>query len=103
MTCIPQARKENNQPVVQQLETVLRAAMTEKQKTLRPEIQLLNTLLQVSDKRQRKLVRCFLPNSTLVAHGVPTPVVLQMMQDPAAKQVRLTALLVLAASTLQLR
>ena len=59
----PQARKEGNQQVVRQLETVLRAAMQEKQKALRPEIQLLNTLLAASDRPTRKRVRMLPPSA----------------------------------------
>ena len=56
-----QARKEGNQPVVHQLELVIRTAMDAKQRTLRPEIQLLNTLLAAQDRRTRQRVRCSVP------------------------------------------
>ncbi|CAI5535923.1 unnamed protein product [Closterium sp. Naga37s-1] len=43
---VDMARKEGNPEVVQQLETVLKVAMVEKEKTLRPEIRMLNQLLR---------------------------------------------------------
>ena len=51
-----QARKEQNSEIVKQLEGALKAAMEEKQKTLRPEIQLLNNLLAVNSRPARKQV-----------------------------------------------
>ena len=83
-----QARKERNSHVVQQLETVLRAAMEEKQKTLRPEIQLLNALLAQQDRRTRKRVRCVALRPCPVAdQAYSGAVLLQMMQDPEALKV----------------
>ena len=49
-----QAKKEKNSAVAKQLEGALKAAMEEKQKTLRPEIQLLNNLLAVNSRTARK-------------------------------------------------
>ena len=49
-----QAKKEQNSEVAKQLESALKAAMEEKQKTLRPEIQLLNNLLAVNSRPARK-------------------------------------------------
>ncbi|CAI5481758.1 unnamed protein product [Closterium sp. Yama58-4] len=43
---VDMARKEGNPEVVQQLESVLKVAMAEKEKTLRPEIRMLNQLLR---------------------------------------------------------
>ena len=53
-----QAKKEKNSAVAKQLEGALKAAMEEKQKTLRPEIQLLNNLLAVNSRTARKQA-CF--------------------------------------------
>jgi hypothetical protein len=44
--------------VVGKLETVLSVAMEEKQRTLRPEIQLLNRLLGAKTGADRTAVRC---------------------------------------------
>eukprot|EP00270_Netrium_digitus_P003325 TRINITY_DN13806_c0_g1_i2.p1 TRINITY_DN13806_c0_g1~~TRINITY_DN13806_c0_g1_i2.p1 ORF type:complete len:269 (-),score=52.74 TRINITY_DN13806_c0_g1_i2:169-975(-) len=52
-TYLEMAKKEGNSDVVQQLERVLRAAMEEKEKTLRPEIRLLNQLLRQSRTTER--------------------------------------------------
>ena len=51
-----QARKEGNAEVVGRLESVLKIAMEEKQKTLRPEIQLLNSLIAAKSSLQRQEV-----------------------------------------------
>lgn len=51
-----QARKEGNAQVFGKLESTLKVAMEEKNKTLRPEIQLLNKLLGISVSKQRKQV-----------------------------------------------
>lgn len=53
-----QARKEGNADMTAKLEQVLKIAMDEKQKTLRPEIQLLNQLLACTTPVERKEVRC---------------------------------------------
>jgi hypothetical protein len=42
---------------VRRLEEVLKVAMAEKQKTLRPEIQLLNRLLAAEGSTERRQVR----------------------------------------------
>ena len=52
-----QARKEGNADVKYKLEKVLTVAMEEKQKTLRPEIQLLNSLLATESTEGRRSVR----------------------------------------------
>ena len=49
-----QAKKEGDAEVVRRLEEVLKVAMSEKQKTLRPEIQLLNRLLAVESSAERR-------------------------------------------------
>ncbi|KAK9812229.1 hypothetical protein WJX73_005774 [Symbiochloris irregularis] len=53
-TYLDMAKKENNNEVTEQLESVLKICMEEKQKTLPPEIQLLNTLLSTKTADQRK-------------------------------------------------
>ena len=53
-----QARKEGNKEVCTKLEQVLKIAMEEKQKTLRPEIQLLNNLMAATTVPERERV-CF--------------------------------------------
>lgn len=53
---LPQARKEGNADVTAKLEQVLKIAMDEKQKTLRPEIQLLNQLLACDSPADRQKV-----------------------------------------------
>ncbi len=52
-----QAKKEGDAEVVRRLEEVLKVAMAEKQKTLRPEIQLLNRLLAAEGSTERRQVR----------------------------------------------
>lgn len=47
------ARKEGNPEVVRQLESVMRTAMEEKNKTLRPEIRMLNQLLREKTSSER--------------------------------------------------
>ena len=54
---LQQARKEGEEDVVGKLEKVLSVAMEEKQKTLRPEIQLLNRLLGAKTGAERTAVR----------------------------------------------
>ena len=51
-----QAKKEGDAAVASQVESVLKVAMAEKQKTLRQEIQLLNRLLAVETSAERKQV-----------------------------------------------
>ena len=55
-----QAKKEGNTEVCRKLEEVLRVAMEEKQKTLRPEIQLLNNLMAATTvpERERVCLHC---------------------------------------------
>ncbi|KAK9841991.1 hypothetical protein WJX81_002995 [Elliptochloris bilobata] len=55
-TYLTMAKKEGDAEVVTRLEAVLKAAMDEKQKMLRPEIQLLNRLLAVETSAERKQV-----------------------------------------------
>lgn len=55
-TYLDMARKEGNTEVCSKLETVLRVAMEEKQKTLRPEIQLLNNLMAATTVPERERV-----------------------------------------------
>lgn len=50
------ARKEGNADVKVKLEAVLKVAMEEKQKTLRPEIQLLNSLLSADSTAGRRSI-----------------------------------------------
>ena len=52
-----QAKKEGNKEVCAKLEQVLKIAMEEKQKTLRPEIQLLNNLMAATTVPERERVR----------------------------------------------
>lgn len=60
-TYIAMAQKEGNVEVASQLESVLKAAWAEKQKTLRPEIRLLNRLLELPTAEERiKVCLCFL-------------------------------------------
>uniref|UniRef100_A0A7S0MQ78 Uncharacterized protein n=1 Tax=Pyramimonas obovata TaxID=1411642 RepID=A0A7S0MQ78_9CHLO len=47
------AKKEKQTEVVAQVETALQAALKEKEKTLRPEIRLLNRLLRAKTKAER--------------------------------------------------
>ena len=51
-----QAQKEGNKEVINQLEIVMKICMEEKQRTLRPEIQLLNTLLAMPSADARNKV-----------------------------------------------
>ena len=53
---LQQAKKEGNPEVCRKLEEVLRIAMEEKQKTLRPEIQLLNNLMAATTVPERERV-----------------------------------------------
>lgn len=55
-TYLEMARKEGNPDVSGKLEQVIKIAMDEKQKTLRPEIQLLNTLLACRTREERRKV-----------------------------------------------
>ena len=57
-SALGQAEKEGDAAVKARLQSVLKVAMEEKQKTLRPEIQLLNRLLAVESSAQRKQARC---------------------------------------------
>ena len=58
MSCILlQAKKEGNAEIAAKLESALRVAMAEKQKHLRPEIRLLNELMQIKDDTQRQRVK----------------------------------------------
>jgi hypothetical protein len=54
---VPQAKKEGNADMVTRLEGALKAAFEAKQKTLRPEIQLLNRLLSIKSSDALRLVR----------------------------------------------
>ena len=51
-----QAKKEGNAEIAGKLEEALRTAMAEKQKHLRPEIRLLNELMQIHGDSQRQKV-----------------------------------------------
>ena len=53
---LSQAKKEGNKDVCAKLEQVLKVAMEEKQKTLRPEIQLLNNLMAATTVPERERV-----------------------------------------------
>eukprot|EP00803_Ostreobium_quekettii_P010158 evm.model.scf_1929.1 EVM.evm.TU.scf_1929.1 scf_1929:2076-2726(+) len=53
-TYLQMARKEGNAEVAGRMESVLKIAMEEKNKTLRPEIQLLNGLLAEEDRVERR-------------------------------------------------
>lgn len=55
-TYLDMAKKEGNTEVCRKLEEVLRVAMEEKQKTLRPEIQLLNNLMAATTVPERERV-----------------------------------------------
>ncbi|KAL0038104.1 hypothetical protein WJX79_002967 [Trebouxia sp. C0005] len=55
-TYLDMAKKEGNIEVCRKLEEVLRVAMEEKQKTLRPEIQLLNNLMAATTVPERERV-----------------------------------------------
>lgn len=55
-TYLDMARKEGNKEVCTKLEQVLKIAMEEKQKTLRPEIQLLNNLMAATTVPERERV-----------------------------------------------
>lgn len=52
-TYLEMAKKEGNVEVMKKIEEVLEIAMTEKGKTLRPEIQLMNKLLNETDQYER--------------------------------------------------
>lgn len=52
-TFMEMARKDGNMDMVKQIESALKVAMDEKGKTLRPEIQLLNQLLQQNRASER--------------------------------------------------
>lgn len=52
-TFMEMARKDGNMDMVKQIESALKVAMDEKGKTLRPEIQLLNQLLQQNRGSER--------------------------------------------------
>lgn len=60
-----QAKKEGNKEVCSKLEHVLKIAMEEKQKTLRPEIQLLNNLMAATTVPERERV-CLLHQWTIL-------------------------------------
>eukprot|EP00899_Mesostigma_viride_P023032 jgi/Mesvir1/3913/Mv19856-RA.1 len=55
-TYLEMARKEGNQDVVSRIEPILRITMQEKEKTLRPEIQLLNALLRAPSEQERQKI-----------------------------------------------
>lgn len=55
-TYLDMANKEGNKDVAAKLEIVLKAAMSAKQATLRPEIQLLNKLLSCKGQQEREQV-----------------------------------------------
>ncbi|KAL3137155.1 hypothetical protein ABBQ32_006723 [Trebouxia sp. C0010 RCD-2024] len=55
-TYLDMARQEGNKEVCTKLEQVLKIAMEEKQKTLRPEIQLLNNLMAATTVPERERV-----------------------------------------------
>lgn len=52
-TYLEMAKKEGNAEVMKKIENVLEIAMEEKGKTLRPEIQLMNKLLNSTDQYER--------------------------------------------------
>ncbi|MCO5580063.1 hypothetical protein L7F22_033929 [Adiantum nelumboides] len=52
-TYLSMAKKEGNAEVVSRIETTLKTAMREREKTLRPEIQLLNQLLRDKTSAER--------------------------------------------------
>eukprot|EP00250_Pteridium_aquilinum_P001378 c11580_g1_i1 orf=579-1250(-) len=52
-TYLSMAKKEGNAEVVNRIETTLKIAMQEREKTLRPEIQLLNQLLRDNGASER--------------------------------------------------
>ncbi|KAH7286350.1 hypothetical protein KP509_32G002800 [Ceratopteris richardii] len=53
-TYLSMAKKEGNAEVVNRIETILKTAMQEREKILRPEIQLLNQLLRDKGTSDRK-------------------------------------------------
>lgn len=59
-----QAKKEGNAEIASKLEEALRTAMAEKQKHLRPEIRLLNELMQIQGDSQRQKVGHSFPRLT---------------------------------------
>lgn len=54
-TYLDMAKKEGNTEVVAQLERTVRAAMAEKEKTLRPELRMLNQLLRDKNAAERSV------------------------------------------------
>ena len=83
-----QAKKEGNAEIAGKLEEALRIAMAEKQKHLRPEIRLLNDLMQIKDDSERLQVGSpspvFCPASPCMEY---TPMV-----DPLAMSLTQTSL-----------
>lgn len=54
-TYLSMAKKEGNAEVVNRIETTMKIAMQEREKTLRPEIQLLNQLLRDNGASERSI------------------------------------------------
>lgn len=62
-----QARKEGKMDELKRLEICMKTAMEEKQKTLRPEIQLLNKLIAADSSDDRRKVHLCLPISYCIS------------------------------------
>jgi len=75
------AKKEKNTDVVAQMETALQAALKMKEKTLRPEIQLLNQLLRAKTKAERQSVLAQDPPTLVLNDGYFFKLLERMAKD----------------------
>lgn len=83
-TFMEMARKDGNMDMVNQIESALKVAMDEKGKTLRPEIQLLNKLLQQTRSSERSTT--FKGNSQYLRNDSYFFELLRMMTKDVEKQ-----------------
>lgn len=83
-TFMEMARKDGNMDMVKQIESALKVAMDEKGKTLRPEIQLLNQLLQQTRSSERSTT--FKGNSQYLRNDSYFFELLRMMTKDVEKQ-----------------
>lgn len=81
---VGKARKDGNMDMVKQIECVLKVAMDEKGKTLRPEIQLLNQLLRKNKASERSAT--FTGNLEYVRNGSYFFELLRMMTKDVEMQ-----------------
>ncbi|KAK9831613.1 hypothetical protein WJX74_002567 [Apatococcus lobatus] len=80
-TYMEMAKKEGNTEIAGKLEEALRTAMAEKQKHLRPEIRLLNQLMQIQDDSQRLKLLQASKNTVQMNDGYFLKLVDNMMKD----------------------